>query len=298
MGANSRTQHRYPKGVQPAQRMSPYCGDDPPLVIGLPNGSSNSTNQGRADTAAFLALGHVCPTGYAPGLRDHLPKLPGVEGLRFIVGRPQKMPQLASEGKIDAFIAFGDVLCEAEEAGVRGIELAIELPYAAIDVVVVTSRATRHSDLRDLLLYAPTPIDCISEMPYLARKALFDNEGYRQRFGASPPAIELHGTTIADGCQSVLISMSPGTSEPLVSEGFYECAVVVRSTGRTIDECKLRVIETVGTYRPGFYYRRGVREDPVLAPKLDWFVQRLQTATGRWCELQRRAQLELWLPVA
>jgi len=69
--------------------------------------------------------------------------------------------------------------------------------------------------------------------------------------------------------------------------------MVTRSSGDTIRDCGLKVIGIVGTYYPAFYCRAGLRNNPVLAAELDWFVQRLEVAKRRWDQLNKQAQLQL-----
>jgi len=265
----------------------------PSLVVMLPNGSSNTRGDGRADTSAFLELGRVRPVGYGPGEREYFPRLPGAPHIQFLVGRPQDAPALAARGFLDAFLNFGDVVEEAREAGLSGVELVLELPYGLVEVAMVARQEASFSTIGGLLSSTAAPIRCVSETPFLARKALHQEEAYRARFGHLPPVIELHGTAIAQGCESVRVAWSARSCEPHVSAGFCDCAAVVKATGSTIRLCGLKVIKTLGTYRPGLYCRAGVREDPSLAAQLDWFVQRLEVATGRWDESRPSTQLDL-----
>jgi len=265
----------------------------PTLVVMLPNGSSNTKGDGRADTSALLALGRACPVGYGPGEREYFPRLPGAPHIQFLVGRPQDAPALAARGCIDVFLAFGDMVDEAREAGLSGVELLLELPHGLVEVAMVARQEARFSTMAGLLSTAATPIRCVSETPFLARKALYQEDAYKARFWPLPPAIELHGMAIAPGCESVRVAWSAGSCEPHVSAGFSDCAVVVKATGGTIRQCGLKIIKTLGAYRPGLYCRAGVREDPSLAAQLGWFVQRLEVAIGRWEESRPPAQLGL-----
>ena len=261
------------------------------LVFMLPNGSSNSTKKGRANTSGFLTAGGICPDGYAPDQRNYFPAPLPERSIRFLVGRPLDMPLLASRGCIHVFIAFGDVVCEATTAGLCGIERLTELPYGEIDQVIVVRRESPFSTMADFLSCAPVPIGCVSELPFLARSAFHQNKVYQKRFGVSPPVIERYGRKVADGSELVSITESAGSCEPLIAEGFYDCAMVARSSGDTIRDCGLKVVGIVGTYYPGFFCRAGLRNNPVLAAELDWFVQRLEVAKRRWEQLNEHAQL-------
>lgn len=261
--------------------------------IMFPKGSSNSTDEGRANTSAFLSLGGVCPPCYSPGTRNYFPVLPSRLDIDFLVGRPQDMPALASRGYIDGFIAFEDLVCEAKEAGIKNIERAIELPFGTVDVVMVAPQQSTFASIGGLLACAPAPIRCVSELPFLARMAFREERSYQERFGSVPPLIEIKGSIILSGNPSVQIVESAGSCEAHVTVGIHNCASVVRSSGRTIERCELKVIKRVGTYHPGFFCRNGLREDRVLGPELNWFVERLELASRRWEEMRRQVQLEL-----
>ena len=100
-----RIQRQYPA------RLSCQDGSDiSSLLIMLPNGSSNSTKKGRANTSAFLAAGGICPAGYIPDERNYFPAPLPKQSIRFLVGRPQNMPELVSRGCADASIAFADIV--------------------------------------------------------------------------------------------------------------------------------------------------------------------------------------------
>jgi ATP phosphoribosyltransferase len=263
------------------------------LTILLPNGSSNSTDRGRTNLAGFLRLGGACPANYASWERDYFLVLPDTPDIRFLVGRPQNAPFLAARGDIDAFVAFQDIHREAEEAGITTIRKLLDLPFATISVVVVAREQTPCCTLADFLERSPCPVECAADLPFLARSAFREEAVYQRRFGSTPPAIEMHGTRIASGCEEVRITVSAGSTEPLVASGFYDCGVVVLSTGRTIGACNLKVISTIGTYAPALFCRAGVQDDPRLLPVLQDYVRRLEQAKGLWQSLQAWRQLEL-----
>lgn len=258
-------------------------------LVGLPTGSSNSTDSGRTNMAAFLTLGDACPIGYEPGNRNYFPHLPDAPGIQFVVLRTQDMAPLATSGKIDGFIAFGDVVAEAQEAGVCGIEKVINLPFAKIDVVMVARQQAPYSTLEGLLSSVREPICCVSELPFLARKSFFEENIYQQRFGGRPPSVERYRKKIVDGSDGVRIIESAGSSEPQVEAAFYHCGVVIRSTGRTIAQCHLKVTKVIGTFHPGLFRRAGMQDDPALG----WFADRLKLAQTKWAQMQRCHQLEL-----
>jgi len=264
-----------------------------PLTIMLPNGSSSSNDPGRTNLARFLRLGGACPASYGPGERDYFPVLPGVTDICFLVGRPQNAPFLAARGNIDAFISFADVVSEAAEAGITSVQKLLDLPFATISVVVVAREQTPCCTLADFLERSPCPIECAADLPFLARRAFREEAAYQARFGATPPMIKMHGTTIASGHKDVRITVSAGGTEPLVASGFYDCGVVVLSTGRTIGACGLKVISTVGTYAPALFCRADVFGDPHLMPVLEGYVRRLELAKGLWQNLQAWRQLDL-----
>jgi len=284
-----------PECLWPEVALGRDGGRNQKLRIMLLKGSSNSTGDGRANTSAFLSLGGVCPQGYSPGQRNYFPVLPSRPDIEFIVGRPQDAPFLASRGCVHGFIAFGDVVCEAKEAGVRGIEHLLELPFGTVDVVMVVPRASAFTTVGGLLASTPAPVRCVSELPFLARKAFQEERGYRKRFGSVPPAVDLGGVARVGGNPSVRVIQSAGSCEPQVTAGFgfYDCAVVVRSSGGTIRECGLKIIKTVGTYHPGFFCQIGLQEHPLLGPKVSWFLEGLETARRRWEELYGQVQPEL-----
>lgn len=259
------------------------------LLIGLPKGSSNSTDSGRTNMAAFLALGDVCPVGYEPGSREYFPEVPDIPGIQFVVLRPQDMPGLAASARIDGFLAFADVVAEAEEAGVRGFEKVLELPFAKVDVVMVVKQEATCSTLDGLLSSARGLIRCVADLPFLAKKSFLAEKVYRQRFSDRPPLVEQHRRKIVDGCDRVRITQSVGSSEPQVRAGFYHCGVAVKSTGRTIEECRLKVIKVVGTFHPAFFCRAGLRDDGTL----HWFIERLKLAQRKCAQMQSCRQLEL-----
>jgi ATP phosphoribosyltransferase len=122
---------------------------------------------------------------------------------------------------------------------------------------------------------------------------LWEEAIYQARWGATPPTIEMHGTRIARGCKDVRVTVSAGGTEPLVASGFYDCGVVVFSTGRTIGACGLKVIGTIGTYSPALFCRAGIEGQPHLLALLGDYVQRLQRANNVWRNLQAYRQLEL-----
>ena len=277
-----------------SSRLFGYGGDYSGIpIFMLPNGSSNSRKKGRANTSAFLAGGGICPEDYKADERNYFPAPLPERPIRFLVGRPLNMPTLASGGFIHAFIAFGDVACEATAAGLCGIERLMELPYGEIDQVIVVRRESPFSTMADFLSCATVPIRCVTELPFLARSAFHQHKVYGKRFGVLPPMVERHGRNIADGSELVSITESAGSCEPLIAEGFYDCAMVARSSGDTIRDCGLKVVGIVGTYYPGFFCRAGLRNNAALAAELDWFVQRLEVAKRRWDQLNKQAQLRL-----
>jgi len=291
-----RTTRRFsPDGTQkpPVRREGADAGRSRPLTVLLPSGSSNSDDRGRTNLARFLRLGGACPASYGPGEREYFPVLPDAPDIRFLVGRPQNAPFLAARGDIDAFITFGDVHHEAEEAGIMNVQKLLDLPFATVSVVVVAREQTHYCTLADLLERAPCPIECAADLPFLAGRAFREEAGYQRRFGSTPPAIEMHGTRIASGCEVVRITVSAGGTEPLVASGFYDCGVVVLSTGRTIGACNLKVISTIGTYTPALFCRADVQGNPHLLPVLEGYVRRLERAKGLWRTLQAWRQLEL-----
>jgi len=219
--------------------------------------------------------------------------LPDAPDIRFQVGRPQNAPFLAARGNVDAFLAFGDIHREAEEAGITTIQKVLDLPFATVTVVVVAGGQTSCCSLADFLERTPCPIECAADLPFLARRAFREEPAYQTRFGATPPMVEMHGATIAGGCEDVRITVSAGSTEPLVATGFYDCGVVVLSTGRTIGACGLKVISTVGTYTPALFCRADVLSDLRLRPVLDSYVRRLQRANNIWQNLQACRQLDL-----
>jgi len=267
--------------------------DSKTLCVMLPNGSTNATSSNRTNLAEFLDMGRICPIGYGPGERNPLPWLPGAPGLRISVGRPQNMPTLAAEGAIDAFVCFQDVVWEAWAAGLRCTEEVVLLPFSSVDVVVVVRDNSPFADLGSLLSRASRPIRCAAELPFLAAATLQDDDLYRARFGASTPALERHKRTLAGSCEAVRIMDSAGTSEVLVRDGSYACAVVVKSTGRTLQECGLRVIHTIGTYHPALFCRARLGRNSALAERLAWLVERLRLALARWNDFEAHQQLEL-----
>jgi len=245
-----------------------------PLTILLPGGSSNSNDWGRTNFAKFLRLGGACPASYGPDDREYFPVLPDAPHIRFLVGRPQNAPFLAARGDVDAFLAFEDIHREAEEASITTIQKVLDLPFATVSVVVAAGGQTSCRSLADLLERTPCPIQCAADLPFLARRAFREEAAYQTRFGTKPPMIEMHGTTIAGGCEDIRITASAGSTEPLVASGFYDCGVVVLSTGRTIGACGLKVIKTVGTYAPALFCRADVLRDPRLQPVLEGYVPR------------------------
>ena len=288
------TSLNYPRTLQPQGSNRGRTA----LVVMLPNGSSNSIENGRADTAGFLERGLVCPVGYEPGKRSHNLWLPGRPDFRFISGRPQNMPMLAAQGQIDLFVSFADVVDEARAAGVDEIEHLLDLPFAVVDLVVVVKDDAPFADISNLIVGKPAPITCLSEMPFMTGKTLAAEESYVDRFGMEFPVIQYEGVRLAGGCDGVEVVVSAGSSEVEVKEGFYDCAVVIRSTGDTITECKLRVIKTVGTYRPALFCRAGLRENTAVAEQLGWFIGRLEVAKRKWNERSECKQLELQLLAA
>ena len=268
-------------------------GASRPLVIMLPNGSSNSNDRGRTNLAGFLRLGGACPASYAPRERDYFPVLPDAPDIHFLIGRPQNAPFLTARGDVDAFIAFEDVCHEAEEAGVKTIQKLLGLPFATVSVVVVAREQAPCYTLADLLELAPCPIECTADLPFLARRAFRQEAAYQARFGSTMPTIQVYGTKIAGDCENVRITASAGSTEPLVASGFYDCGVVVLSTGRTIGACNLKVISTIGTYMPALFCHAGVQDDPHLLPLLEGYVRRLERAKGMWRNLQAWRQLDL-----
>jgi len=257
----------------------------------LPNGSCNSTGSGRVNTSAFLALGRLCPEGYVPDKRCFFPVLASRPNIDFIVGRPQDAPALAARGCIDGFVAFEDVVVEAEEAGLRGIEKLLELPFGFVEVVVAVRRDAVFSNIADLFAYADFhSVTCVSDRAFLARRLLRNLRAYRRYFGSTPPVIEDNGAITAAGNPSVRIIRSAGSCEPHVTIASFDFAVVVRSSGGTIRECDLKVIATIGTYRPAFFCRPGVMEDPVLAVQMNEFIKGLEAAKdrfNRFCDCMR-----------
>lgn len=276
-----------------AMRCSPGRDTQRPLTIMVNGGSGNSRGKGRANTTAFLQLGNACPLGYVPDKRMLFAYLPGVSDMRFIVGRPQNAPLLAARGYIDAFISFSDVVLEAEEAGLQGVEKLLDLPFVAVDVVLAAGENAPFSSLGDLVAQAPCPIECLADLPFLARRAFREEKAYRARFGVVPPAIEMHGATIADGCRRLRITASAGSSEQVVALGAFSCCAVVRSTGETIEACRLKILKSLGRFCPGFFCRRSIRDDPRLLRILEDYRDRLELAKSRWQNLRACRQLKL-----
>jgi len=219
--------------------------------------------------------------------------LPDAPDIRFQVGRPQNAPFLAARGNVDAFLAFGDIHREAEEAGITTIQKVLDLPFATVSVVVVAGGQTSCCSLADFLERTPCPIECAADLPFLARRAFREEPAYQTRFGATPPMVEMHGTTIAGGCKDVRITVSAGSTEPLVASGYCDCGVVVHSTGRTLTACGLKVISAIGTYSPALFCRVGIEGQPRLLALLNAYVQRLQRANNVWQNLQACRQLDL-----
>jgi ATP phosphoribosyltransferase len=259
----------------------------------LPAGSSNSIDRGRTNLAGFLRLGGACPVGYSPGEREYFPVLPDASDIHFQVGRPQNAPLLADRGNIDAFVGFGDLVCEAAEAGIKNIRKVLDLPFATVRVVVVARGRSPYDTLADLLGRSQCPVECAADLPFLARCALREEANYQARWGTTPPTIEMHGTRIARGCKDVRVTVSAGGTEPLVASGYCDCGVVVYSTGRTLAACGLKVISTIGTYSPALFCRAGIEGQPRLLALLNDYVQRLQRANSVWQNLQACRQLDL-----
>jgi len=256
-------------------------GDGRPAKVLIPNGNTNSSRNSSMGLSDYMALGNVCPVGYEAGSREYFPRLRDRADILWLVGRPQHAPTLAAEGIVDAFISFGDVVAEAEAAGVRGIEQLLELRFAEVSVVVVARGDAPLAGVPDLLS-SPAPITCLSELPFLTREAFGKEPAYTARFGRRAPCIEKHGRKIVAGHKRVRIIESPGSSEALVSTGSYDCGVVVRSTGKTIQDCRLCVVKVIGRFRPGLFCRAGLRDDPAVAPQLEWLIGRLQAAQKKW----------------
>lgn len=257
--------------------------------IGLPVGSSNSTQDGRINMAAFLRLGGICPVGYEPNSRNYFPHLPDAPNIEFVALRPQDMSVLTASARLDAFLAVEDVVAEAQEAGVRGIKKLLELPFAKVDLVMVVKHEAQYSTLEGLLSRVRAPIRCVSELPFLTRSCFLEETVYKERFNDRPPLIERYPRNIVDRCYPITITESAGSSEPQVRASFYHCGVMLKSIGRTIEECRLKVIKVIGTFHPGFFCRAGLRDDVTLR----WFTNRLKLAQRKWAEMQRYQHLEL-----
>ena len=219
--------------------------------------------------------------------------MPDAPNIYFRVGRPQNAPLLADRGNIDAFVAFEDVVFEAAEAGIKTVRKILDLPFVTVRVVVVARGRSPYDTLGDFLERSSCPIECAADLPFLARRAFREEVAYRTRFGTKPPMIEMHGTTIAGGCEDVRITVSAGSTEPLVASGYCDCGVVVHSTGRTLTACGLKVISAIGTYSPALFCRVGIEGQPRLLALLNAYVQRLQRANNVWQNLQACRQLDL-----
>jgi protein gp37 len=264
------------------QRRASGEQDTRPLRIALPDNSTKHDPGGRRDTADFLELADVCPWGYSPRAKEYFPKLHRYPGLRFPMMRFQDMPALAARGGIEAFIAPGVFVVEAIERGVQGIEHVLELPYASVDLAMLTEREAPFSSISELVSSVNPPIRCVSDLPFLARKVFLRHEDYIKRFGTLAPVIEAHGKIVTDGCEAVRISVPTSSPERLVGEGLYHCAFVTGKNGDVFKRCYVKEIRTMRSYSMAFFCRTGVRGDPVLAAYLDWYVGRLQVAKKSW----------------
>jgi ATP phosphoribosyltransferase len=257
----------------------------------LPNGSSNSTALGRTDLGSFLSLAGMCPDGYFPDSPTHFPVLRGSEDIEFIVGRPQDAPHYCAFGKIDAFVAHEDVVAEALASGISGVERVVSLPFAAVDVVFVVPKESPVANWDEFVASVGTPIKCLAEYPWLARRALMDSHAYEARFGTTEPVVIQPGTWAFEDTGLVQITRSLGSSEVMVRRGAYHCGVVCRSTGRTIRELGLKVIHRAGPFYPALFCRAGVRSNPDLSPRLEWFADGLRECLDRWDRLRKLQQM-------
>lgn len=268
------------------------------LTIFVPNGSLKSRDENRINLPAFLASGGACPEGYAPDRRVYFPRLSDMPNIQFVVGRPQHAAFLAERGGIDAAIVNQDVLWEALAGGVCGVEQVLELPFASVDLVVAAREEAPFAGVGDLIRTALPPLECISELPFLARTFFAGNNQYRARFGATPPAIVRHNRTIKEGSRHVRIVASDGTSEPLVRSGHFPCCFVVRSSGNTIRDCRLRVLEVVASACPVLFCRSGLRHEPAAYSLLQQYIRRLRLAMRRWASRPKQRQFEFFLRAA
>lgn len=265
-------------------------------TVGLPKGSLNSKDDGRMNLSAFLVWGGVCPIGYDPGCGDCLLEHPDAQYLKFVVVRPQDMAASTASGYIACFICGEDLVAEAQEAGVHGIRKVMQLPFAKVELVMVNKEEAPYSSLDKLLLYSSAPVRCISELPFLARKAFCDESCYMARFGVKAPCIEYQQLEIVDGNDKVRVIRSEGSSEAWLAQGCYDCAVVITATGRTIEKYRLKVIKHLGTFYPALFAPAQWPDEPALCAELEWFMDGLRVAKKKWPEIQRHRSSQLELP--
>lgn len=268
------------------------------LSILLGSGSTKSRDKNRINLPGFLDRGGACPEGYAPGRQVYFPCLSDMPHIQFIVGRPQHAAFLAERGGIDAAIVNQDLLWEAQAAGVKGVEQVLELPFASVDLVVAAREEAEVASVGDLIRTATPPFECISELPFLARKFFADNNQYRDRFGTTPPAIIRHNRITREGSRLVRIVASDGTSEPLVRSGHFSCCFVVRSSGNTIRDCRLRVLDVAASACPVLFCRSGLRHELAAFSLLQQYIRRLHLAMRRWASRPKQGQFEFFLRAA
>lgn len=262
--------------VLPADELQPYSNRSNGKVrILLPVGNTNSTDKGRYNTSAFMRSAGLEIQGYEPGAPTVFPTLAGHPEYIFIPARPQAMHLLTSMGLADGFVCFDDVVAESSLAGMTGVQKIMTLLYGEARVVAAVRKSSGFRSLSELFLKRNS-LKVYADYPFIAQARISQTQGYRKRFGPAKPLVTYFGFPLAGNNRLVTIIKSEGQTEWQNFSGAFELCVVLVSSGATIRNTRLRVIENLLNTRPGFFASKASLVDPHKRPMIEWLAARFR----------------------
>ncbi len=248
---------------------------DKKFTILFPSGSTNSDQDGRFNISRYLNAAGLEIRGFDPDKETLFPVILNQPDAFPIAARPQHMASFLSEGLADACCCFDDVVIEATLGGIKGVRKVMPLLFGEARVVAAVSQDSRFKSISELLLRR-THIRVLTEYPFLTARTLVQTAAYRDRFGSVKPRVMYMGHLLDGGNPDVEIFKSEGKTEPQVTIGNFDLCAVLRSSGTTLRETRLRVIDIVMTTRPGFFVSEASWGDPNKRRVIDWFAKRFR----------------------
>lgn len=243
------------------------------LRFALPKGSLNDSS--RWSTEALLRQAGFDIFGYAPSSRSYSLRIRNEPELEAIVDRPQNMPTGLKNGVFDLAILGADI---AEEWRLAGIDLVrlCDLEYGYANLVVAVPNSVNVNGLGSYLseMFSKAIIRCATEYPLITQDRISRNGAYQQLFGNKKPIIIAKYGNFGDNPRLAIIESDGATESAAYSKKSADFIVETSSSGKTLEENNLRVIETLLESSAGLYTTEEVLRDSWKADKVD-FVKTL-----------------------